>query len=105
MGRFGRRLIYGGHVISIARALSFNGLADAFHVAAINAGRHAAPLFARRDRLAWSEVLARLSCRGASMSVRYGWHGATKDRPCADFPLTVGEDDDPAVILDSITGS
>src|SRR5262249_57532155 len=28
-GRFGRRLIYGGHVISLARALSFNGLANA----------------------------------------------------------------------------
>src|ERR1700722_12120986 len=37
-GRFGRRLIYGGHVISLARALSFNGLANAFHVAAINGG-------------------------------------------------------------------
>src|SRR6266704_1066294 len=31
-GRFGRRLVYGGHVISLARALSFNGLANAFHV-------------------------------------------------------------------------
>ena len=28
-GRFGRRLIYGGHVISLARALSFNGLGNA----------------------------------------------------------------------------
>jgi 2-methylfumaryl-CoA hydratase len=37
-GRFGRRLIYGGHVISLARALSFNGLGNAFHVAAINGG-------------------------------------------------------------------
>src|SRR3954468_15133223 len=27
--RFGRRLIYGGHVMSLARALSFNGLANA----------------------------------------------------------------------------
>ena len=26
--RFGRRLAYGGHVISLARALSFNGLAN-----------------------------------------------------------------------------
>ena len=43
-GRFGRRLIYGGHVISLARALSFNGLANAFHIAAINGGRHVAPL-------------------------------------------------------------
>ena len=45
-GRFGRRLIYGGHVISLARALSFNGLANAFHIAGINGGRHVAPLFA-----------------------------------------------------------
>ena len=45
-GRFGQRLIYGGHAISLARALSFNGLANAFHVAAINGGRHVAPLFA-----------------------------------------------------------
>ena len=34
----GRRLIYGGHVISMARALSFNGLANAQLIAAINAG-------------------------------------------------------------------
>src|SRR5262245_51775764 len=34
-GQFKRRLIYGGVVISLARALSFNGLANAFHIAAI----------------------------------------------------------------------
>src|ERR1700726_1964798 len=45
-GRFGRRLIYGGHAISLARTLSFNGLANAFHIAAINGGRHVSPLFA-----------------------------------------------------------
>ena len=42
----GRRLIYGGHVISLARALSFNGLANAQLVAAINAGAHVNPCFA-----------------------------------------------------------
>ena len=57
-GRFGRRLIYGGHAISLARALSFNGLANAFHIAAINGGRHVAPLFAGDTVFAWSEVLA-----------------------------------------------
>ena len=36
-GRFGRRIVYGGHVISIARALSFNGLANAWFVRGINA--------------------------------------------------------------------
>src|SRR5918995_5131751 len=44
-GRFKRRLIYGGGRLSLARALSFNGLANAFHLPAINGGRHVAPLF------------------------------------------------------------
>ena len=43
---FKRRLVYGGHVISICRALSFFGLENAFAVAAIHAGSHANPAFA-----------------------------------------------------------
>ena len=74
-GRFGRRLIYGGHVISLARALSFNGLANAFHIAAINGGRHVAPLFAGDTVFAWSEIWKRRSCPAATMSARCacGW--------------------------------
>ena len=53
----GKRLVYGGHVISLARALSFNGLANAQLIAAINAGAHAAPAFADDTVYAWSEVL------------------------------------------------
>lgn len=53
----GKRLIYGGHVISLARALSFNGLANAQIVAAINAGAHANPCFAGDTVGAWSEIL------------------------------------------------
>lgn len=53
----GRRLIYGGHVISMARALSFNGLANAQMIVAINAGAHANPCFAGTTLRAWSEVL------------------------------------------------
>ena len=55
----GRRLIYGGHVISLARALSFNGLANAQMVVALNAGSHANPCFAGDTVRAWSEVLDR----------------------------------------------
>ena len=55
----GNRLIYGGHVISMARALSFNGLANAQLVAAINGGSHVAPAFAGDTVYAWSEVLDR----------------------------------------------
>ncbi|MFO7855366.1 MAG: MaoC family dehydratase [Paracoccaceae bacterium] len=53
----GRRLVYGGHVISLARALSFDGLATAQPIAAINGGTHAAPCFAGTTVKAWSEVL------------------------------------------------
>ena len=53
----GQRLIYGGHIISLARALSFNGLANAQMIVALNAGAHAAPCFAGDTVRAWSEVL------------------------------------------------
>ncbi|HET7911343.1 MAG TPA: MaoC family dehydratase [Pseudolabrys sp.] len=100
-GRFGRRLIYGGHAISLARALSFNGLANAFHVAAINGGRHVAPLFAGGTVFAWTEVLAtaEIPKRKDVGALRLRTI-ATNDRPCPDFPLKGGGDYDPAVILD-----
>ncbi|MEO1281187.1 MAG: MaoC family dehydratase [Pseudomonadota bacterium] len=86
-GRFGRRLIYGGMVISLARALSFNGLGNAFHVAAINGGTHVAPLFAGDTVYAWSEVLDKCEIEGrediAALRTRLV---ATKDLPCGDFP-------------------
>ncbi len=100
-GRFGRRLIYGGHAISLARALTFNGFGNAFHVAAINGGRHVAPLFAGCTVFAWSEVLASAELPGrkdvGALRLRTI---ATKDRPCADHPLRSEDDYDPAVILD-----
>ena len=53
----GSRLIYGGHVISMARALSFNGLANAQIVVGLNGGAHANPCVAGDTIRAWSEVL------------------------------------------------
>ncbi|OOY32972.1 MaoC family dehydratase [Thioclava sp. F36-6] len=53
----GQRLIYGGHVISMARALSFNGLANAQMIVALNGGAHANPCFSGDTVKAWSEVL------------------------------------------------
>lgn len=90
--RFGRRLVYGGHVISLARAISFNGLANAWMIAAINGGTHAAPLFAGDTVYAWSEVLDAAEIDGRSdvgaLRLRLV---ATKDTPCTDFPYK-GED-------------
>lgn len=100
-GRFGRRLIYGGHVISIARALSFNGLANAFRVAALNGGRHVAPCFAGDTVYAWSEVLAKDPIPGrddiGALRIRTV---AAKDRSCHDFPDESAESSDPSVILE-----
>ncbi|MET0867701.1 MAG: MaoC family dehydratase [Pseudorhodoplanes sp.] len=100
-GRFGRRLIYGGHIISLARALSFNGLANAFHIAAINGGRHVAPLFAGCTVFAWSEILAKseLPHRSDIGALRVRTV-ATKDKPCEAYPYKNGAEDDPNVILD-----
>jgi len=53
----GERLIYGGHVISLCRALSFNGLGNAMWLYAINAGTHANPVFAGDTIYCYSEVL------------------------------------------------
>ncbi|UWR53360.1 MaoC family dehydratase [Phaeobacter inhibens] len=53
----GSRLIYGGHVISMARALSFNGLANAQMIVGLNGGAHANPCTAGMTIRAWSEVL------------------------------------------------
>lgn len=95
----GKRLIYGGVVISTAKALSFNGLQNAGLILAINGGRHVAPFFAGGTVFAWSQVLdkADLGSIGA-LRLRLV---ATKDQPCADFPDKDGEGVyDPAVILD-----
>ncbi len=101
-GRFGRRIVYGGHVISLARSFSFNGLGNTFKVAAINGGRHVAPTFAGDTVYAWSEVVEKsaLPGRGDIGALRLRMVAA-KDRACADFPY---KDDagkyDPAVLLD-----
>jgi len=86
-GRFGRRLVYGGHIISIARSLSFNGLANAFHVLGLNGARHVAPSFAGDTIYAWSEVLDKAELQGRSdMGALRLRTFAVKDRPCADYP-------------------
>ena len=101
-GQVKRRLVYGGVVISLARALSFNGLANAFHVAGINAGRHVAPCFAGDTVYAWSEVLEKAEIPGradiAALRVRLV---AVKNAGCAQFPLQNATGDyAPGVILD-----
>lgn len=86
-GRFGKRIVYGGVIISMARALSFNGLNNAFHLAAINGGRHVSPLFAGDTIYAWSEILEKVEIPGrediGALRTRLI---ANKDENCSAFP-------------------
>jgi 2-methylfumaryl-CoA hydratase len=101
-GRFGKRLIYGGHIISLARSLSFNGLANAFKIVAINAGSHCNPTFAGNTIHAWTEVLDKMEfSERADLGALRLRTVATKDRPCADFPYKDSEGKYlPEVVLD-----
>lgn len=86
----GRNLVYGGHIISMARALSFNGLANAQLVAAINAGAHTSPAFAGDTVYAWSEVLDKAETPVASVGALRLRLVATKGR---DESMTLRGDD------------
>jgi 2-methylfumaryl-CoA hydratase len=101
-GRFGRRIVYGGHIISLARALSANGLANAARIAAINGGRHVNPSFAGDTIYAWSEVLDKSELGGrrdvGALRLRLV---ALKDRSAEGFPgLGADGKPDPAMLLD-----
>lgn len=98
----GRRLVYGGVVISTAKALAFNGLENAGLILGINGGRHVNPFFAGATVFAWSEVLDKAALPGRSdvgaLRLRLV---ATKDRPCPDFPDKDAEGRYPSeVVLD-----
>ncbi len=96
----GTRLIYGGHIISMARALSFNGLANAQLIAAINAGAHTAPAFAGTTVYAWSEVIDKAEVAAPGVGALRLRLVATAGR---DESMTLrGEDDKyaPGVLLD-----
>jgi 2-methylfumaryl-CoA hydratase len=64
--RFGKRLMYGGHVISVCRALAFDGLENAFTIVAINGGTHSNPSFGGDTFYAQTRVLERWQVPGRS---------------------------------------
>lgn len=100
-GRFGRRIVYGGHVMSVARSLSYNGLANAFHIGAINGGRHVAPVFAGDTLHAWSEIMdkAELPGRTDVGAIRILTR-AVKNVAASGFPATAAHADRPGVVLE-----
>lgn len=56
-GRFGKRIIYGGYIISLARAISCNGFGNSIKISAIHSGKHSAPTFSGDTIYAWSKIL------------------------------------------------
>jgi 2-methylfumaryl-CoA hydratase len=84
----------------MARALSFNGLANAQLIAAINGGAHVAPAFAGDTIYAWSEVLDKAETQAPGVGALRLRLVATKGR---DASTTLrGEDGKyaPGVLLD-----
>ena len=77
-------------MISLARALSFNGLANAQTIVAINAGSHANPCFAGDTVYAWSEVLEKAETPAPGVGALRLRLAAVKDDP-TPAPLR-GED-------------
>lgn len=86
--RFGKRLVYGGHVISLCSAASFNGLEGSLGILAMNAGTHANPFFAGDTLYAYSEVLdaAALPGRDDVGALRVRMVGVKNHQPL-DEPL------------------
>lgn len=100
-GRFGKRLIYGGHIISLARGLSFNGLGNAFRMVAINGGTHANPTFAGNTIHAWSEILEKMPLKRDDIGALRVRTVAVKDKTCESFPYKDAAGKyDPQVVLD-----
>jgi 2-methylfumaryl-CoA hydratase len=99
--QFGRRLIYGGHVISVCRALSYDGLENAFAIAAIHAGTHAHPTFAGDTVYCRHVVTARqeIPGRGDVGALRLRMIGA-KNIELAELPPLAPGDRHAAVVLD-----
>ncbi len=98
---FGRRLVYGGHVISLARALSHDGMGNAFAIAAIHGGTHANPTFAGDTICARTVVTARDAIPGrddvGALRVRLL---AAKNARLADLATPAPGAKDPAFVLD-----
>lgn len=100
-GPFGKRLVYGGHVISLARALSHDGLENAFAIAAIHAGSHAFPTFAGDTIVARTVVASRdeIPGRGDVGALRVRMLGA-KNVKLSGLATPAPGAKDPAVVLD-----
>lgn len=63
-GHAAKRLMYGGHVISVAHALAYPGLENVLRIAAWNSGSHTNPTYGGDTLYAWTDVLDRAELPG-----------------------------------------
>ena len=81
--RFGRRLVYGGHVISVCRALSFDGLENVISIAAIHGGSHNKPTFAGDTLYSKSVIVEKTALRPDLGALRVRLLGIKNAAPAA----------------------
>jgi 2-methylfumaryl-CoA hydratase len=104
--QFGRRLVYGGHVISVCRALTYDGLENVLTIAAINGGSHCNPTFGGDTLYAYSEVLDKWELPGRRDlgALRLRMVGVKNSHPAELAAAQVEEDGKqryhPSVVLD-----
>lgn len=99
--RFAQRLVYGGHIISLCRALSFDGLENAFTIAAINSGSHLNPTFAGDTIYAMSVPLMKWAVSDSVGALRLQLHGYKNADP--NSPTFVGTSPDQHVLSLDLT--
>lgn len=99
---FGKRLVYGGIVISACRNLSYEGLENALGVLAINAGTHANPCFAGDTIYSYTEVLDRweLPNRNDAGALRLRMVGIKNATPAEISEMKPQNSYHPNVVLD-----
>jgi 2-methylfumaryl-CoA hydratase len=99
--RFGKRLVYGGHVISVAYALAFNGLENAPCMLAWNGGSHTNPSFAGDTLYAWTEVLDKAPLTDDAGALRVRLSAAKNVDPSREpFAPRTGNEADPRLVLE-----
>ena len=100
--KVGKRLVYGGVVISTCRALSFGGLENALTILAINGGTHANPCFAGDTIYTFSEVLDRweLNSRTDIGALRLRMLGVKNATPAEITEIKTADGYHPNIVLD-----
>ncbi|MGO4810840.1 MaoC family dehydratase [Cupriavidus sp. 2MCAB6] len=101
----GQRLVYGGHIISICKALSYDGLENALSILAVNGGSHVNPTYAGDTICCATMVLDKLDLASAHVGgLRLRTIGAKNIRGAAEirFPgMEGGRAEHPSnVVLD-----